>query len=346
MPRVLILEDETVLRAATARALAKLPAEVVEAATLAEALAQLDRGLPDVIVSDLDLPDGSGIELIGELGRRRARVPVVFVSAYLRAFRAQIPPHADVEVREKPVALDELRALVRERIGGVDEAIAPFAVADYLQLACMGKHSVAIEVTTTGKSRGRIEVVRGDIWHAVDEVGPGLDAFRRLTFAAATEVACRTLRGAPGTRTIEGKWEALLLDTARAHDEASWDGPAEVEELDPNDAAALEAALDEFDLEGALSAPADDATAAGPTPGARHRARGAPGRRVRPRPRAGDRRPARPRLPDRGQLLRPRPRAPPRRSRGRRQPRTPGRPRVRRVEPDRGGTRCLDGSRW
>jgi CheY-like chemotaxis protein len=264
MPRVLILEDETVLRAATARALAKLPAEVVEAATLAEALAQLDRGLPDVIVSDLDLPDGSGIELIGELGRRRARVPVIFVSAYLRAFRAQIPPHADVEVREKPVALDELRALVRERIGGVDDAIAPFAVADYLQLACMGKHSVAIEVTTTGKSRGRIEVVRGDIWHAVDEVGPGLDAFRRLTFAAATEVACRTLRGAPGTRTIEGRWEALLLDTARAHDEASWDGPAEVEELDPNDAAALEAALDEFDLEGALSAAADDAAAAAP----------------------------------------------------------------------------------
>ena len=120
MPRVLIVEDETVLRASMARALAKLPAEVVEAGTVAEAVAALGHTIPDVIVSDLDLPDGTGIELIGELGRRRARVPVVFVSAYLRAFRAQIPPHADVEVREKPLALDELRALVRERIAAGD----------------------------------------------------------------------------------------------------------------------------------------------------------------------------------------------------------------------------------
>lgn len=57
-PRVLILEDETVLRASMARGLAKLPAQIDEAGTLAEAIAQLDRALPDVIVSDLDLPDG------------------------------------------------------------------------------------------------------------------------------------------------------------------------------------------------------------------------------------------------------------------------------------------------
>lgn len=232
MPRVLILEDETVLRASMARGLAKLPAEVDEAGTLAEAIAALDRALPDVIVSDLDLPDGSGIELIGELGRRKARVPVVFVSAYLRAFRAQIPPHADVEVREKPIALEELRALVRERIGGRDESVAPFAVVDYLQLACLGKHSVAIDVASRDRRRGRIEVVRGDIWHAVDEHGTGPPAFKRLAFGTAAEVTCRTLHGAPGPRTIEGKWEALLMDSAREHDEESYSGAAQDAELD------------------------------------------------------------------------------------------------------------------
>ena len=232
MPRVLILEDETVLRASMARGLAKLPADVVEAGTLAEAIAALDRALPDVIVSDLDLPDGSGIELIGELGRRKARVPVVFVSAYLRAFRAQIPPHADVEVREKPIALEELRALVRERIGGRDEAVAPFAVVDYLQLACLGKHSVAIDVVSRDRRRGRIEVVHGDLWHAVDDHGAGAPAFKRLAFGTAAEVTCRTLHGAPGTRTIEGKWEALLMDSAREHDEESYSGAAQDAELD------------------------------------------------------------------------------------------------------------------
>ena len=229
---MLLLEDETVLRASMARGLAKLPAVVDEAGTLAEAVAALDRALPDVIVSDLDLPDGSGIELIGELGRRKARVPVVFVSAYLRAFRAQIPPHADVEVREKPIALEELRALVRERIGGRDEAVAPFAVVDYLQLACLGKHSVAIDVASRDRRRGRIEVVHGDIWHAVDDHGAGPPAFKRLAFGAAAEVTCRTLHGSPGPRTIEGKWEALLMDSAREHDEESYSGAAQDAELD------------------------------------------------------------------------------------------------------------------
>ncbi len=264
VPRVLILEDETVLRASMARGLAKLPALVDEAGTLAEARAALDRAIPDVIVSDLDLPDGSGIELIGELGRRKARVPVVFVSAYLRAYRAQIPPHADVEVREKPLPLDELRAVVLERVGGCDDAVAPFAVVDYVQLACLGKHSVTIEVAHHGRRAGRVEVVHGEIWHAVDQRGFGVPAFKRLTFGAAAEVACRTLRGAPGERTIEGKWEALLMDSAREHDEAVWAGTEAVDELDAT--SDLEAALHEFDEEEVAWPPPEVTAVRGGTP--------------------------------------------------------------------------------
>lgn len=237
LPRILIVEDETVLRSAMARALAKLPALVDDAATVAEAVAHLDRAIPDVIISDLDLPDGTGIELIGELGRRKARVPVVFVSAYLRAYRAQIPPHADVEVREKPIELDELRALVRDRLRPRDDDSAPFGVTDYIQLACLGKHSVVIEVTHHGQARGRLEVVDGEIWHAEDtHGGGGLDAFRRLAFATEVEAHCHTLAGPRGPRTIDGRWEALLMDSARVWDER---GPG-----DDLSAAALDLAFD------------------------------------------------------------------------------------------------------
>lgn len=250
-PRILIVEDETVLRAAMARGLAKLPAVVDEAATVAEAVAHLDRAVPAVVISDLDLPDGSGIELIGELGKRRVRVPVVFVSAYIRAFRAQIPPHADVELREKPVALDELRALVRDRLGPrASEAPppAPFAAADYIQLACLGKHSVVIEVRGRGRN-GRVLVVGGEVWHAEDERGDGLDAFRRLVFADDAEVHCHTLATAAGHRTIEGKWEALLMDSARIVDERGRRGGT-VDEVE------VELALDDsFDLSDQVSWP-------------------------------------------------------------------------------------------
>jgi len=74
--------------------------------------------------------------------------------------------------------------------------------------------------------------VLGDIWHAVDEHGTGPPAFKRLAFGTAAEVTCRTLHGAPGPRTIEGKWEALLMDSAREHDEESYSGAAQDAELD------------------------------------------------------------------------------------------------------------------
>lgn len=245
-PRVLIVEDEAVLRAAMARGLAKLPAVIDEAATVAEAIAHLDRALPDVILSDLDLPDGSGIELVGELAKRKARVPLVFVSAYLRAYRAQIPPHADVEVREKPIELDELRALVRDRLGPRVTDEAPFGVADYVQLACIGKHSVAIDVIGRDGNHGLVAVVGGEIWHAEDDRGAGIAAFHRLTFAEGVEVHCRTLASPPGRRTVDGRWEALLMDSARIHDEGQRHAARTEDDLDVLFAGAV-AALDDED---------------------------------------------------------------------------------------------------
>lgn len=113
MARVLIIEDETVLRASVARGIAKLNVDVFEAGTLNDALRIVDTTPPDVVISDIDMPERSGLELLGELGRRNLNVPVIFVSGYLNAYRSQIPHHASVEVLEKPVPIDELRQVVR-----------------------------------------------------------------------------------------------------------------------------------------------------------------------------------------------------------------------------------------
>src|SRR5690606_31862269 len=108
MSRVLVVEDEETLRNAMVRGLAKLSGvEALGAGSIAEALTVVDGGAPDVVVSDLDLPDRPGLELIGELGRRGIRCPITFVSAYVRAFSAQIPRHAGVRVLEKPVPLEK-----------------------------------------------------------------------------------------------------------------------------------------------------------------------------------------------------------------------------------------------
>lgn len=233
MARVLIIEDESLLRSAMARGIAKMPGiAVAEAATLAAALESIDAAPPQMIVSDIDLPDRPGVALLGELGRRGLRVPILFVSAYLKAYAAQIPRHADVDVREKPVRLDELRAIIEGRLAaGASTEEAPFAPADYLQIACLGHRSVVIEVETP-EEKGLIVVQEGKLWTATDGHGAGVDAFKRLAFRENAAVRVRGLRDDAGPRTIVDNWEQVLMDAARELDESSRGPRDEAAQLD------------------------------------------------------------------------------------------------------------------
>jgi CheY-like chemotaxis protein len=222
MNRVLILEDEGVLRASMARGIGKLPGvEVVDAGTFAEALRFIDDKPPKLILSDLDLPDRSGLELLGALGARGLRIPIVFITAYLKAYGSQIPPHANVEVREKPIALDELRKLVKTYLQ--DTSSSPFSVTDYLQIAAMGSHSVEITLERDDGRSGRIIVFGGALWSSADERGTGPDAFKRLALLQNAFITCAAVRGEPGERNVYENLEHLLLEAARQQDEAERD---------------------------------------------------------------------------------------------------------------------------
>jgi CheY-like chemotaxis protein len=67
--RVLVIEDDPLLRESTARLLATEHVETVTAGTTAEALAKLESTTFDCMVLDLSLPDRSGLELLEEMSR-------------------------------------------------------------------------------------------------------------------------------------------------------------------------------------------------------------------------------------------------------------------------------------
>ncbi len=228
MPRILVIDDEPTLRVSMARGLSRLEGSVVqEAGNLKEALAVLDSVPPDVIVSDIDLPDRSGIEILGELGRRGLSVPVIFVSAYLKAFRSQIPRHGNFEALEKPVTLEHLRERVRAKLG-VGEEQAPFSVADYLQLACLGRHSVRISAKATEGDVGEILVCDGEAWFAGFGSLVATEAFAAIAFRQDLQVSCGRVHGDLPERNLEGSVDGLLMDAARLFDERNRDAPEEV----------------------------------------------------------------------------------------------------------------------
>jgi len=222
MGHVLLIEDEPSLRVNMARGIGKLPGvSVTDVGTLGEALAVIDRGAPDFIVSDIDLPERSGLELLGELSTRRLRVPVLYISAYLKAYGGQIPPNADVDVLEKPVSLDDLRAQVQRRCAPALEDEAPFGVADFVQLAAMGRHSVRLECfDAQRRPMGTVLVIRGELWSARDTRGEGEGAFSRLCLHDRLAVRCGSPGEDVGSRNVDTPWEALLLEAARLSDEA------------------------------------------------------------------------------------------------------------------------------
>lgn len=229
MRRVLVIEDESVLRSNVARGIGKLGVQVDEAGTLNDALRHIDQHPPDVVVSDIDLPERSGLELLGELGRRGLKPPVVFVSGYLNAYRAQIPPHASIEVMEKPVSIEELRSVVSRRLGdgsGGEDA-SPFSVPDYLQLACLGRHSVVVDVDADSNHLGHVVIADGELWSATDSGGTGLEALGRLAFGGTGTARCRRFTGPLPQRNLAGAWEYLLIEAARVMDEGGRDREGE-----------------------------------------------------------------------------------------------------------------------
>ncbi|HEY6879245.1 MAG TPA: response regulator [Polyangiales bacterium] len=220
--KVLIVEDEPTLRQSMVRGLRRLNGvDVSSAATTREAKLQLASEPPDLLISDLDLPDGSGLEVVAEAERLGLRLPVMFVSAFLGRFKGSIPQRSDVHVYEKPLSMERLRAMVEAHVRADTESLppSPFAVTDYVQLASLGRYSVVIDVRSS-QGDGQIVLQRGELWSARDEQGGGVDAFRRLVFRTGARVSCRTLHNRDlGERDIDGSAESVLLDAARELDE-------------------------------------------------------------------------------------------------------------------------------
>ncbi len=106
--RLLIVEDHADTGRALERHLTRAGFHITLAHDVASALAAAERGTFDVIVSDLGLPDGSGVQLMEQL-RQRSEVPGIAMSGYgmeediRRSLAAGFTEHL-----VKPVAIPQL----------------------------------------------------------------------------------------------------------------------------------------------------------------------------------------------------------------------------------------------
>ncbi len=82
--RLLIVDDHEVVREGLRLLLERRPGlqVVAEAASMAGAVAEASNSSPDVVIMDIRLPDGSGVEACREIRARRPQTKVIMLTSY------------------------------------------------------------------------------------------------------------------------------------------------------------------------------------------------------------------------------------------------------------------------
>lgn len=123
--RVLVVDDDPEVRDLLVRALERDGHIVASAIDLVRARSELALSAPEVVVLDVGLPDGTGIELCRELRSEGRSVPILLLTA--RSEVAQRVDGLDAGADDflgKPFAVAELRARVRA-LGRRRTSLAP-----------------------------------------------------------------------------------------------------------------------------------------------------------------------------------------------------------------------------
>ena len=112
--KILIVDDERFIRMTLAEAVRSWNYDPVEAASVEEATRLFSEEEPSVVLLDIDLPDGSGLDVLDEIKRQTPETIVIMITGNVDV------PNTIAALRggahdfiEKPVRLEELRVTLR-----------------------------------------------------------------------------------------------------------------------------------------------------------------------------------------------------------------------------------------
>ena len=164
---ILVVDDQEPIRTLLFRALTRTGHSVLAADDGQMALSLLDRERIDLVLSDVDMPNLSGIELLRELRERGRSVPVVIITGQPTVEAAvECMKGGAFDYITKPFALDRLYAIVNAALKGMPRSSNvgattqfsgdfPSFLVDYDIIDTLGEGSMGIVYLGRKKINGR-----------------------------------------------------------------------------------------------------------------------------------------------------------------------------------------------
>jgi len=110
---ILVVDDEQAQRTVLAGFLRKRGFEVLQAPGVGEALSQVSARLVDLVLTDLRMPDGTGLDVLNGVRKINPEIAVVVMTAFgTVASAVDAMKHGASDYLTKPIDLDELDVLI------------------------------------------------------------------------------------------------------------------------------------------------------------------------------------------------------------------------------------------
>jgi DNA-binding NtrC family response regulator len=131
--RILVVDDEKSIREFLTILLQQEDYEVITAAGVSEGIERLVKDQPDLVMCDLKLPDGTGLEVLQHARDHKLETPFIIITAHttpqhaLEAMRA-----GAAEYLSKPFNVDDLKTILTKLLSAPVPDQGPFEVPEFI----------------------------------------------------------------------------------------------------------------------------------------------------------------------------------------------------------------------
>lgn len=121
MPRILVIDDEPLVRSTVVMILTRAGFSIEEASDGKAGIAMCHKNLPDVVITDIFMPNKDGIEVVMELKRSCPRTKIIAMTGGGQTRMMEIASPAKLLVADhilhKPFERESLLAAVNAALG-------------------------------------------------------------------------------------------------------------------------------------------------------------------------------------------------------------------------------------